>query len=261
MQVRITPVILTLDEASNLARTLDGLAWASDIILVDSGSTDSTLEIASKYPRVRVFQRAFDTHANQWNFAISQASMTADWILALDADYVLPDAFVEELRNLNPGAGTAGYRAGFRYCIDGVPLHGTAYPPVTVLFRRDRAHYEQDGHTQRVRIDGKIADLRTRIDHDDRKPLERWFRSQIRYMQLECEKLGRRRFSEAPFRDRVRKLIFVAPVSMFFYCMFVKGNVLDGRAGLQYALQRSVAEVILSLFLLEARFAPRDPPK
>ncbi len=52
------------------------------------------------------------------------------------------------------------------------------------------------------------------------------------------------------------KLIVIAPIAMFFYCMFVKGNVLDGRAGLFYALQRSVAEGILSLYLLQALLSP-----
>lgn len=253
---QITPLILTFNEAPNIGRVLDRLKWAKHVVVVDSYSADATESIAKAYPNVVFVQRPFDCHANQWNHGLRETGIDTEWVLALDADFVLPDAFVEEIRALNPAAGTAGCRARFRYCIDGAPLRGTAYTPVTVLFRRETARYEQDGHTQRVRIEGAIRDLRARIDHDDRKSLDRWFQSQIRYMRLESEKLARQRFSEAPFRDRVRKLIVVAPVLMFFYCMFVKRNVLDGRAGLQYALQRSVAEAILSLLLLQARLVP-----
>ena len=66
----ITPVILTFNEEANIGRTLERLNWARDIVVVDSFSTDATVSIASRNNRVRVFQRVFDSHALQWNFAI-----------------------------------------------------------------------------------------------------------------------------------------------------------------------------------------------
>jgi hypothetical protein len=131
-------------------------------------------------------------------------------------------------------------------------LRSAVYPPVTVLYRRDKAHYVQDGHTQRIHVEGTVRDLEHPLHHDDRKPLERWFRSQGRYMRLEAEKLGAARFAELPLQDRVRKLIVIAPFAMLLYCLFIRGNVLDGRAGVFYAMQRSVAEAILSLYLAQA---------
>jgi hypothetical protein len=116
--------------------------------------------------------------------------------------------------------------------------------------------YVQDGHTQRVSLKGGIADLGSRIFHDDRKPIGQWLMAQSRYMRLEAEKLGRARFSELSAADKSRRLIVVAPAAMFLYCLLVAGNILDGRAGLFYALQRTVAELILSLYLLE-RMASR----
>ncbi|MEI6723583.1 MAG: glycosyltransferase family 2 protein [Betaproteobacteria bacterium] len=256
MLAEITPLILTYNEAPNIGQVLDRLQWAKRVVVVDSGSDDATERIAKGYPNVDFLVRAFDTHANQWNFGLRETGIRTEWILALDADYVVPDKLLDEIRGLKPEPAMAGFRARFRYCMQGVPLRGAAYTPVTVLFRRELALFWQDGHTQRVRVDGTIGDLRTPIDHDDRKSLERWFSSQIRYMQLESAHLLRLRFSEAGFADKVRKMVFPAPFLMFFYCLFVKGNVLDGRAGLLYALQRTVAEVMLSAFLLEAMLAP-----
>ena len=250
MHTNITPVILTLNEAPNLARTLGRLAWARDVVLVDSCSTDATLEIASRYPSVRVFQRQFDNHANQWNYAIARTGIQTDWILALDADFVLSEQLIAELGSLAPSADLGGYQARFVYCIDGRPLRATVYTPVTVLFRRARAAYAQDGHTQRVTVDGKVATLSAAMFHDDRKPLSRWVASQDRYMGLEAEKLLNAKWSQLNWAARVRTLRVVAPFAVLLYCLLVQGLVLDGRAGLFYAFQRAFAELLLSLHLL-----------
>ena len=165
---------------------------------------------------------------------------------------MLSAAFIEELGGVDAPADVDGYRARFRYCIEGVPLRGTLYLPVTVLFRRQRARYTQDGHAQRVQLSGAVRQLTTPLLHDDRKPLARWFDSQMKYMEQEAIKLRTTPFAGLGWPDRVRKLVVVAPVAAFLYCMLVKGNLFDGRRGLMYALQRATAEAMLSLYLVEA---------
>jgi glycosyltransferase involved in cell wall biosynthesis len=253
---RITPLVLTFNEAPNLARTLSRLSWARDIIVVDSGSTDETRAIAATYANVRVFERPFTTHAEQWNFGLRETAIATEWVLALDADFVLSDDVVRELATLRPTAGAAGYRASFVYCVDGKPLRGAAYPPVVVLYRRAAATYLQDGHTQRVAIDGLVLPLAGKILHDDRKPLTHWLAAQSRYMKLEAAKLGASAFMSLGWPDRLRRLIVVAPVAMFLYCYILRGGILDGKAGLFYALQRAVSETILSLFLVDRMLHP-----
>ena len=131
---QITPVILTYNEAPNIGRTLERLAWARDIVVVDSFSDDETLAIVDGTPRVRIFQREFDCHENQWNFALAETGISSEWVLALDADYLLTPELVTELDALRPEPGIAGYRARFVYCVNGRRLRGSAYPPVTVLY-------------------------------------------------------------------------------------------------------------------------------
>lgn len=258
MRSLITPLILTFNEAPNIARTLERLSWARDLVVVDSGSTDATREILARYPQVRVFERPFTTHAEQWNFALQSTSIVTDWVLALDADFVLSQELVEELAALEPAPDTAGYLASFIYCIGGRALRGAAYPPVVVLFRRAGALYLQDGHTQRVRCGGRVEHLKARIAHDDRKPIGHWLAAQSRYMRLEAEKLARTPAASLGWLDRLRRLIVVAPPAMFVYCYFVRGGLLDGWAGLFYAVQRTGAEAILSLYLIERRLMGRN---
>ena len=247
----ITPLILTFNEAPNIARVLDRLALAKRVVVLDSFSTDETEAIAKKYSNVAFHRRPFDNHATQWNFGLRETGIDTAWVLALDADYVVPDALVHELQSLDPAADIGGYSARFRYCIEGIALKGTVYTPVTVLFRRDKATYLQRGHTQRVQVNGKVAMLRAPIHHDDRKPLERWFASQVKYMALEAEVILGTPREELDVPDKVRRLVLVAPLAMFVYCLVVKLAILDGRRGLLYACQRAVAETILSVFLLQ----------
>ena len=251
---QITPVILTYNEAPNIARSLERLEWARDIVVVDSFSDDETLALVRRTPQARVFQREFDCLANQWNFGLNETGITSDWVLALDADYVLTTEMVEELKGLIPRSNIAGYRANFVYCVNGHPLRGSAYPPVTVLYPREGASYRQDGHAHRVVIEGTVEDLRSRILHDDRKSLSHWLRAQDKYMRLEKQKLLASVWRDLEWPDRLRKMRVVAPFGILFYCLFVKGAILDGRAGLYYTFQRLLSELILSLYLIEHTF-------
>src|SRR5947209_97262 len=114
---RITPVLLTYNEAPNIARTLSYLNWAKDIVVLDSGSTDATISILARVPRVRVFTRPFDTHCNQWRHAIFETNITTPWILRLDADYQVTEELVAELSQLDPDAPINAYRIAFDYAI------------------------------------------------------------------------------------------------------------------------------------------------
>lgn len=251
MLSQVTPVLITYNEQPNIERTLARLHWAHEIIVVDSDSVDRTRELVRADARTRLFERPFTTHAEQWEYALTQTGVRTEWVLALDADYVLTDAFIDELSRLQPAADVAGYSASFIYCIEGTPLRSGTYPPVTVLYRRAAATYEVDGHAQRVRIQGRVLPMSAPIHHDDRKSLNHWLGAQIRYMRLEADKLHSTPAAELSWIDRVRSLIFIAPPAMFVYCLIIKGGVLDGLPGLYYALQRSTAEAMLSLNLLE----------
>ena len=246
---QITPLILTYNEAPNIARSLAALSWATEIVVVDSFSDDETVAIARSFANVRLVQRVFDNHRNQWEFGLKETGITTPWVLALDADYVVSSEVVAELDQLRPVVNTDGYRAKFIYCINGKRLRSGIYPPVTVLYRRDGATYVQDGHTQRVALSGRIEELRAPLLHDDRKSFRRWWRSQVRYTELEAQKLLAADPKELGLKDRMRRWIVIVPSVMLGYCLIMRGGILDGWQGFYYAFQRSVAELMLSVNL------------
>jgi glycosyltransferase involved in cell wall biosynthesis len=249
MLQKITPLILTYNEAPNIERTLKRLSWADKIVVIDSYSTDETLEILKKFPQVSVYQRNFDTAANQDNYGLDQ--VTTEWVLSLDADYVLTDELVEEISRLAPAASVNAYWGKFKYCVWGKPLRGSLYPPRKVLYRHEKARYEDDGHTQRVRVEGETSGLSSYILHDDRKSLSRWLSSQDKYMIREVEKMRLLPSAQLSASDLIRRSKILAPFVVLFYCLIIQKGILDGWAGWYYALQRMLAEILLAIRLIE----------
>jgi glycosyltransferase involved in cell wall biosynthesis len=247
---KITPLILTYNEAPNIGRTLKKLTWAKEIIVIDSYSTDETLEILASYPQVQFFQRKFDTHATQWNYGLQK--ITSEWVLSLDADYVISDELITEIKQLSPDSPIDGYFAKFKYCVFGKPLRGTILPPRQVLFRKNKSTYIDDGHTQLLQVQGKSAILSGYTYHDDRKSLSRWLWAQDRYRIIEVKKLLETPVSELSWGDRIRKQKLLAPFIILFYCLILKGGIFDGWQGWYYAFQRVLAEILLAIPLIEA---------
>jgi glycosyltransferase involved in cell wall biosynthesis len=248
---RITPLILTFNEASNIEANLKGLSWAHEVVVLDSFSTDDTVEIARRMANVRVVQRKFDNLANQWNHGLAETGIRSEWVMRLDADYRVGPALVAEIAALDPPADVDGYRMACRYCILGRPLRASLYPRSVLLFRRTRGHFDQHGHTEALRIEGRIVDLDSAFDHDDRKPLERFFLSQIRYQREEEQRLGSAASGSLDLADRVRRKKYFGPLAVLLYCLFGKGLILQGRAGIFYSLQRALAEIMISLYLID----------
>jgi glycosyltransferase involved in cell wall biosynthesis len=252
MLEKITPLILTYNEAPNIGRTLERLDWAHRIVIIDSFSDDETLKIISQYPQAEIYQRQFDTHTLQWNYGLEQVE--SEWVLSLDADYVLSEALIRELQLMLKNDHKDlldGYFIKFRYCVFGKPLRGTILPPRQALFQKNKAVYIDDGHTQLLQVEGRSGLLNSHINHDDRKSLSRWLWAQDRYMKIESKKLLLTPNSKLGFGDRLRKQKVIAPIVIFFYCLILKGGILDGWAGWYYAWQRVLAEVLLATRLIE----------
>lgn len=269
--IPITAVVLSYDEEENIARTLASLSWVDKVLLIDSFSSDRTAELAGQWSNVEVVQRKFDSHTAQWNFGLDQVA--AEWVLTLDADYELSPQLQTEISALQPTADAVGYYAEFQYRIFGHPLRASSYPPRLVLFRKDRARYVDDGHTQTLWLysganglrppsypgkpatsptekAARIEKLAGKIYHDDRKPLSHWIQAQNRYALLEARHLLAKPAGELNVQDRLRRQIFFAAPVMFLYLLFVKGLIFDGWPGWFYVCQRTVAELLLSMRLL-----------
>lgn len=248
----ITPIIATYNEAPNIERTLNALVWANEVLVIDSFSTDNTLKICARFNNVRVLQNTYTGPTDQSNFGLEQSIQT-EWVLSMDADYVVTPQLKSEIEALSPNDDVRGFEIGFEYLINGRPLRGSLYPPRTSLYRHQSAHYQRDGHTQRVVIDGLVLTLEHSMQHDDRKPYSRWLASQRKYAAQEAEKLTGADWKTLSWPDRLRYW-GLAPIAVIPYTLFAKGLIFSGYAGLEYTWQRIVAEAYLQLARLNIKF-------
>jgi glycosyltransferase involved in cell wall biosynthesis len=251
----VTPLVITHNEEANISRTLSGLRWADRILVLDSGSTDSTLELVTQIPQVEVVQRPFDSFADQCNAGLSL--IHTPWCLSLDADHTITEAFLAEMQALitTAPADVDAVLTPFHYLVFGRRLRGTLLPPRYNLVRVGGGHYVNDGHAHQFVPQRRTLTMAAPILHDDRKPLSRWLASQERYLQQECDKLLSTPRQQLSRTDRLRLRHVVAPFAAFLFCLLVRRGLLDGWRGWFYAFQRLYVETLLSLMLWERRHA------
>jgi glycosyltransferase involved in cell wall biosynthesis len=253
---KVTPLILSFNESPNIERTIKRLIWAQRIVVVDSYSTDNTLEILRSYPQVEVFEHEFESFATQCNYGLEK--IESEWVLSLDADYVVSEELINEIKAIPQNLSIDGYFVKFKYCVFGKPLRGTLYPPRQVLYRQAKALYQEEGHAHKVCINGNSSALKSYIYHDDRKSLDRWLNAQNKYMIIESKKLLNTPNSQLSFSDRLRKQKIIAPFAILFYCLILNKGILDGWAGWYYAFERMLAETLLAIRLIEMEKLRRD---
>jgi|AntRauTorckE5430_2_1112549.scaffolds.fasta_scaffold00570_8 glycosyltransferase involved in cell wall biosynthesis len=245
---RVTALILTYNEVPNITRTLDRLSWASRVVVIDSYSTDGTIELLERYPNVEIFYRKFDGFAQQCNYGLEL--IRTPWVLSMDADYVLSEPIIAEIYDIVRDGSAEGALAAFRYCVAGKPLNKDNTTPRKVLYRRQHAHYENLGHQHRVNVPGTEVMMRHKIYHDDRKSLSRWLKSQDGYLTIEAEKLNQSKYGDLDLADKIRKTKVLGPIVVFFHCLFARGLLFKGWRGWYYTLQRTLVEILLVIKLI-----------
>jgi glycosyltransferase involved in cell wall biosynthesis len=265
--MKVSTLILTHNAAANLPRCLGALLWCDDILVVDSGSTDNTVEIAEKFG-ARVLVRPFDDFAPQRNFGLEEGNLRHEWVLHLDADEVVTDALVKRLVALEPLPGIDGYRVPSKIMFGEKWLRWSGmYPTYQVrLGRRDKLRFIQVGHGQRETLGpenlGTFGEpyLHYSFSHG----LERWFEKHSTYAAAEARELAlaragsKFRWRDFLHRDKtVRRRatkslsyhlpLYFRPFARFFYVYFWRGGFLDGAAGFKYACMLSIYEGMIAV--------------
>jgi len=230
----LSVVVITRNEEANLARLLESVRGADERIVLDSGSTDRTCEVAREFG-ARVHQEEWKGYSAQKNSAIAKA--TGDWILALDADEAVEPELMEEIRSVlerDPPAN--GYRIPFKHYFLGRWMrHGGFYPDRKLrLFRRGSGHFGERPVHESVQVAGAVGRLQHAIRHYGYPTLEAYIQSMNRYSSLGAEIVvakGRRGFSFAH--------VVLNPVATFLYNYVLRLRFLDGREGLLLHLYHS----------------------
>ena len=235
----LSVVLITLNEALNLPRTLRSVSWAQEIIVVDSGSTDETVSVA-RSAGARVAEESWKGYAAQKNSAIAKAS--CDWVLSLDADEELCPELAREIQVLlSTDPPFNAYRIPRLNHFLGRPLrHGGYWPdPKLRLFKRDAARFAERAVHETMEFAGPTGQLNSPILHHCYPTLEEYVEHMNRYSTLSAKMLieagGQPHSAAALFWHSVAN-----PAATFIYNYVFRLGFLDGTAGLLQHLNHSI---------------------
>ena len=226
----LSVVLITFNEAANLPRTLESVRWAQEIVILDSGSTDATHEIAGQFG-ARIFLESWKGFGPQKNSAISHA--TGDWILSLDADEEVNPALAAEIQALLAGNPTfSAYRIPRLNHFLGRPLrHGGYWPdPKLRLFGRGAARFEDRPVHEAMQSTGPVGTLKNPLFHHCYATLEDYIEHMNRYSTAGAHMLLSAGRAPRSFPAFVLAAI-VNPAATFLYNYFFRLGFLDGREG------------------------------
>lgn len=248
-------IILTFNEEANIVQALNSVAgWANEIFILDSLSTDRTLEIARHYD-CHIAQNKFEDYARQRNHALEHLPIGSEWVLFLDADEWLPDALKQEIDAV---IATSPKENGFyikrRLIWMGRWIRRGYYPTwILRLFRYGKGRCEDRAVNEHLIVEGTTGQLRNDFMHEDRKGVTDWIakhngyatrearellntRSEPGYQEIDACLFGtqaqRKRWLRQKLWNRLPPLI--RPFFYFFYRYVLKGGLLDGKEALIY---------------------------
>ncbi|RYF78594.1 MAG: glycosyltransferase family 2 protein [Cytophagaceae bacterium] len=249
----LTVLILTLNEEVNIMPCLQSVSgWASNVFVLDSGSTDNTVQLAEA-GGATVFYRKFDNYAAQRNYAIHDLPVSTDWVLFLDADEYLTDSLKQCIAQaISQPSGHNGYFIPFKFIfLDRWIRHGGYYPTYILrLFRREAVQQIDRAMDEQITVTGTTGYISEPFVHQDRKPVRCWYEKHARYTRFQVADLLKSdqektlRWADATSqRDRKRWIkeqvwgripVLLRPFLYFFYRYVVLLGFLDGKAGFIY---------------------------
>jgi glycosyltransferase involved in cell wall biosynthesis len=237
----ITAIIPTLNEESFIEEAIASVSFADEIIVIDSFSTDKTIELAKRH-QVRIIQRKFDDFSSQKNYAIDHA--THNWIFVLDADERVSQALQSEILAAvdHPGdcVGFYTFRT-FYFKEDRIRYGGWQTDKVIRLFKKDSCRYDGKLVHEKIQYDGKIGFLKSRIDHFSFRDMEQYKGKLDLYALLQARELMQV-YKEIPLGHRWVKSGF-----RFLVLYFIRFGFLDGKHG--YTLARLHARAVRQRYI------------
>lgn len=223
---KLSVITLALNEERNIAECLESVKWADEIIVVDSGSTDKTVELAKHYTQ-HVLTVEWKGYGATKNFALDRAS--GEWILWLDADERVPKELAAEIQAVlrTDDSLVNGYSVPRRAVFLGKWIKHCGWYPGRIirLFRRTKSRFTESNVHEQISVEGKIGELKNDLLHFTDPNLYHYFSKFNRYTSLAAKDLhsAGKRFS---LYD-----ILVRPPFMFFKMYIVKRGFLDGLQG------------------------------
>jgi glycosyltransferase involved in cell wall biosynthesis len=229
---KITALAIVLNEAENISEYLKNIAFADEVIVVDSYSIDGTLEIiAREFPEVKVIQNPFVDFSTQRNFALAQA--TNDWILFLDADERITEKGILEIKNIVADTGNKAVafwaKRLYLYSKKANFLGLNKKDKAIRFFRKSKCNYSDKLVHEQVLINGKSKTLNEKITHYFFENKEAFYAKNRHYSRLRAQEL----FNERKEPNFIH--FYIKPAFRFIKHYFIEYGVLNGKNGLDFA--------------------------
>ena len=262
----ISILIPTKNEAQDLPGCIKSVSWSDDIHVFDSFSTDGTDALAVSLG-AKVTRRQFDGYASQKNAALKGLQFKYPWVLLLDADERVPHEMVVAIRRFLAEVSPAVVAVSIQrrdYLFGRWLKHAQISPFYLRLVRPESVRFEREVNEVLV-PSGEVGRLDSYFDHYPfSKGLTHWIEKHNRYSRMEARRAFEERKDGVPFsllkalvsrdfherRYHQKGLFFrmpLRPVGKFIYMLFLRGAILDGRAGITYALLQSIYEYFIVL--------------
>ncbi len=265
----ISVVILTKNEEKDLPNCLKSLTWSDDVHVLDSGSTDSTVQIAQQY-NVKVSSNTFESFGRQRNFALDEIEIKNEWILFLDADEVATEKFKCQILKAVKQAdhGVVGFYCCWKMMFEGRWLkHCDNFPKWQFrLLRKGKARFTDFGHGQKEgTIGGKIGYIKEPYLHYSfSKGWSQWIERHNKYSSLEAKS---RHYNCPPFKkiftqnESLRNIALKSwlskfigwPFLRFFQAYFLNLGFLEGFPGFIYCVNMSYHEFLIQIKIREIK--------
>jgi len=232
-RVKISAVIITYNESRNIRRTLSRLYWCDEIIILDSHSTDDTVEICKEFG-CRVYFKTFEGYGAQKKYAVGLAKN--DWVLCLDADEVLSDALIIEiLSEFEKGPSCAGYQVPMNLVFLGKEFRygRESQRQFLRLFRKSRGGFTDAKVHEKIELNGKIGRMKHPLQHFSYNNLGQWHEKMERYTTLGAEEAVKKG------KNKSRVSMFFALPYYFFRYYFIERNCLNGLEGFYWSVLSS----------------------
>lgn len=275
----ISIYILTYNEEIDIAECIESVIDLSDdVVVVDSFSSDRTVEIARNYP-VRVFQHAFVSHGRQRTWMLENIPTKHDWAYILEADErMTPELFAECIAASRSGEAIAYYVAERVIFMGTWIRHSTQYPRYQMrLFAMGKVWFSDYGHTEREVYEGQAGFLKETYPHyTSGKGLSRWIDKHNRYSsdeaketlyQLETGKVAWHKLlwgsSEVERRRALKDLSLrmpFRPLIRWIYMYLILGGIRDGKAGFAWCTLQAFYEYLILLKIDELKVSPLPHP-
>jgi glycosyltransferase involved in cell wall biosynthesis len=271
--------ILTHNEEIDIAACVESALLSDDVIVVDSCSSDRTVEIASRYP-VRVIPHKFESHGKQRTWMLENIETKYDWVYILEADERMTPQLYAECIKATQQKNFTGFYVAERVMFMGTWIRrSTQYPRYQMrLFKKDQVWFSDYGHTEREECRGKTSFLQETYPHYTcSKGLSRWIEKHNRYSTDEAAETlhqlanggvnWKNIFFGKTEVDRRRALkdlslrIPFRPLVRWFYMYFILGGILDGRAGFAWCTLQAFYEYLILLKVAEMKQGLPTPPE